>query len=74
MCKLLVREIPPYVFGNTPVYTSYLVGHESHSLGMCTIYTRARLFTILAWNGVKLAWSTGMDFYSSYLYEYDVPV
>ena len=21
---------------------------------MCTIYTRVRLFTVLAWNGVKL--------------------
>ena len=62
------------MFGNTPVYTSYVVGYASRSLGVCTFYTRVRLFTVLAWNGAKLEWSTGIDFYSPYLYDYYVPV
>ena len=53
-------------FGNTPEYTSYVVGYASRSLGVCTIYTRVHLFTVLAKTGAKLEWSIGMDFYSPY--------
>ena len=34
---------------------AYDIGcYISRILGACTIYTRVRLFTVLAWNGVKL--------------------
>ena len=59
-----ILYIPPDFFCNTPVHISYLVVYESRSLrrrvyvsrilGVCTIYTRVRLFTVLAGNGVKL--------------------
>ena len=52
-----------------------MVGYESCCLGACTVDTRVLMFTVLAWNGVKLEWSVGKTFFITiFVYIDDVPV